>query len=94
MNEDIRMEEWYWKYQKEDDDQNDERALNVKKNRRYSRFLKWARRILLVELAVIGFEGLFRFGSLIRGYDSIGGEGILLIALAGVSVWYLRQLIK
>lgn len=92
--DDIRMENWYWTRVKEDDIQNAERTTEIKKHRRYARFLKWARRILLVELAVIGFEGLFRFGSLIRGYDSIGGEGILLIALAGVSVWYLRQLIK
>ncbi len=91
MNEDIRMEEWFWKYQKEDDDQNDERALNVKKNRRYSRFLKWARRILLVELAVIGIEALYRFGSVIRGYNSFGGESLVLIALAGAALWYISR---
>lgn len=92
--EDIRMTDWYWKYRKADDDQNAERAAEIKKRRRYARFLKWARRILLVEMAVIGFESLSKFGCLVRGYPSIGGEGILLVVLAGASIWYLHQLIK
>lgn len=92
--EDIKMEPWYWARVKEHDIQNAERGIEIRRHRRYARFLKWARRILLIELAVIGFEALFKLGSLVRGYPSIGGEGALVIALAGASAWYLHRLMK
>ena len=92
--DDIRMENWYWTRVKEDDIQNAERTTEIKKRRRYARFLKWARRILLVELTVISMEGLYRFGGLIRGYNSFGGESLVLIALAGCAAYWFWERAK
>ena len=92
--EDIRMEDFYWRYQKEDDMEEVEKDVKRKKRRRYANWLKWARRILMVELAVILWEGMFQFGHLVRGYSSVGGESIALLALIGYSAWQLHKIIK
>lgn len=92
--EDIRMENWYWRKFKESDRQDNERELETKKNRRHARFLKWARRILLVEATCIGVEVLYKLGHFVRGYDSIGGEGLLVIALAGCAAYWFWERAK
>lgn len=91
---DIRMENWYWTGQHQDDLKESKRIKVKRQRRHYARWMKWARRILLAEMFVIGFEGLYQFGRLIRGYNSFGGESILLIALAGCAAWHLRKIIK
>lgn len=88
---DIRVENWYWKYQKEDDAVEAERNTRIKKRQRFLRFRGAARKILLVELGVIGIEALYHFGALIRGYNSFGGESLVLIALAGAALWYISR---
>ena len=88
---DIRMEDWYWQYQKADDIAEDEINSRIRKRQRYIRFRSAARKILLVELGVIGIEALWKFGGLIRGYNSFGGESLLLIALAGFALWKIRR---
>lgn len=89
--DDIRMEDWYWTYQHEEDAMEAERAALQKKRQRFLRFLRAARKVLAVEAAVIGVEALYHFGSLIRGYDSIGGEALIILALIGVGAWKLRE---
>ncbi len=89
--ENIKMEPWYWSKFKESEKQNNERELEVKKNRRHARFLKWARRILLAEATCIGVEVLYKLGHFVRGYDSIGGEGLLVIALAGAAAYWFWE---
>ena len=92
--EDIRYENWYWHGKHKDDLEDSDRIRTRRARRHNARWMKWARRILLAEIAVIGFEAMYRFGSLIRGYDSFGGESLLLIALAGVAAYKLREVLK
>ena len=94
MGNDIRYESWYWPGLQKDDHEAAQRSRKGRQRRRNARWMKWARRVLLAELAVILFEGMFQFGDLVRGYPSIGGEGIALLALIGFSAWKLRELIK
>lgn len=89
--ENIRMEDWFWSYQNEDDAIEAERCTRIKKRQRFLRFRSAARKILLVELGVIGIEVLYHFGALIRGYNSFGGESLVLIALACAAVWQISR---
>lgn len=90
----IRMENWIWSYIKRDEDNESERKTEMRKRARYARFLKWARRILFVEAAVIGFEGLYQLGSLVRGYPSIGGESMVIVALFAFAAYKFREIAK
>jgi hypothetical protein len=92
--EDIRMENWFWSYKKEDEQEDVERNKTKRKRQRNARWMKWARRVLMVELGVILIEGMFQFGHLVRGYNSFGGESLVLLALIGAGAWQLRQIIK
>ncbi len=94
MDQDIRMEDWFWKCQGEDEKQEAAKDAEVRQSRKDTRWMKWARRVLLVEMAVILFEAMYRFGSVVRGYNSFGGESVLLLALIGVSAWQLRDILK
>ena len=94
MENDIRYESWFWAGQQEDDHEEAERSRKGRARRRNARWMKWARRILLAELAVILFEGCYQFGHLIRGYNSFGGESIALLALIGFSAWKLREIVR
>lgn len=94
MDQDIRMEDWFWKCQSEDDKREAAKDTELKQSRKDTRWMNRVRRILLVEMAVILFEAMYRFGSVVRGYNSFGGESVLLLALIGVSAWRLRDIIK
>lgn len=88
---DIRMEDWTARYQIEDDAIEAERCTRIKKRQRYLRFRGIARKVIALEVGVIGIEALYRFGHIIRGYNSIGGESLVLIALAGAALWYIGR---
>ena len=91
---DIRMEDFYWKNKREEEIAEARKSSAIRQHRKYSRWLGAARKVLLVELAVILFEGAYRFGYVIRGYNSFGGESLFLMALAAFSVYKLRELMK
>ena len=91
---DIRMEDWYWKCQQENDLEDANRIADGRQRRKNARWMKWARRVLLVELAVIVFEAMYQFGYVIRGYNSFGGESLVLLGLIGFSAWQFRHLLK
>lgn len=88
---DIRMEDWTARYQIEDEADTAERNNRIKKRQRYLRFRGIARKVIALEVGVIGIEALYRFGHIIRGYNSIGGESLVLIALAGAALWYISR---
>jgi len=94
MGNDIRYEDWYWNGQHQEDHAEAERSRKGRQRRRNARWMKWARRILMVELGVVLFEGCYQFGHLVRGYNSFGGESVALLALIGFSAWQLRRIIK
>lgn len=54
------------------------RKLKARRNRK--RFLKIAKSVLAIECGVLLIEGLYRFGTVIRGYNSFGGESLLVVA--------------
>lgn len=88
---DIIYEDWTAKHQIMDEADTADRNNRIKRRQRYLRFRSIARKIFALELGVIGIEALYRFGSVIRGYDSIGGESLVLIALAGAALWYVGR---
>lgn len=88
---DIRYEDWTARYQIEDEADTAERNSRIKKRQRYLRFRGIARKVIALEVGVIGIEALYRFGHLIRGYNSFGGESLVLIALAGAALWYISR---
>ena len=94
MTNDIRMENFYWRCQKQGEQAEVEDLKKKRQRQRNARWMKWARRILMVELAVILFEGMYRFGYAIRGYNSFGGESMVILALIGFSAWKLKDILK
>ena len=88
---DIRMEDWTAKHQIMDEAIEAERNQKIRKRQKYIRFRSIARTIFALELGVIGIEALYRFGHIIRGYNSIGGESLVLIVLAGAALWYISR---
>lgn len=94
MNNDLRYEDWFWNGQSQEDHQEAERLRKGRQRRRHARWMKWARRVLLVELGIILFEGMYQFGNVIRGYNSFGGESLLLLALIGFLAWKLREILR
>ena len=71
-----------------------QRDRERRRNRKHARFMRISRWVLLIEMAVIIFEGMYRFGEVVRGYPSFGGESLVLMALIGVSAWKIRKIIK
>jgi hypothetical protein len=57
-----------------------EREAIRETRRKNAKFMRVVKKILTVEFAVIGFEALYRLGGLVRGYNSFGGESMLIIA--------------
>lgn len=88
---DIRYEDWTAKHQIMDEASEAERKQKIRKRQKYIRFRSIARKIFALELGVIGIEALYRFGSVIRGYNSFGGESLVLIVLAGLALWYIGR---
>ena len=88
---DIRYEDWTAKHQIMDEAIEAERNTRIKKRQKYIRFRGIARKVIALEVGVIGIEALYRFGHIIRGYNSFGGESLVLIALVGAALWYLRK---
>lgn len=68
-----------------------QRDADRRANRKNNRFLRIARKVLAVELAVILIEGMYHMGHFFRGYDSFGGESLLLLALIGGAVFWARR---
>ena len=59
--------------------------------RRNAKFMRIVKPIFAVECAVVLIEGLYRMGGLFRGYPSFGGEGMLVLALIGAGIYYIRH---
>lgn len=94
METDIRMENFYWAAQHREEQAEVEDLKKKRQRQRNARWMKWARRILMIEMSVILFEGMYRFGYAIRGYNSFGGESMVILALIGFSAWKLKDIIK
>ena len=88
---DIVYEDWTAKHQIMDEAIEAERNQKIKKRQKYLRFRGIARKVIALEVGVIGIEALYRFGHIIRGYNSIGGESLVLIALAGLAIWHISR---
>lgn len=59
--------------------------------RKTARFARVAKKVLLVEFTVVGFEALYRLGGLIRGYNSFGGESMLILAALAVYAYWQHK---
>ena len=94
MNTDIRLEDYYWHAQHQEDLDEAERIREKRQRKRNASWMKWAKRVLMMEMAVILFEAMYQFGCVIRGYNSFGGESLVLIGLIGFFAWQFRHLLK
>lgn len=68
-----------------------ERTAEREARRKTARFVRAAKKVLAVEFAVVGFEALYRLGSLIRGYNSFGGESMLILAALAVYAYWQHK---
>lgn len=67
------------------------RDAERRRQRKNNRFMRIARKALAVELTFVLIEGMYHFGSVVRGYDSLGGEALLVFALIGAAVVWIRR---
>lgn len=92
---DIRMEDWFWKCQSEDDKREVAKDTVLKQSRKDTRWMNRVRRILFVELVAILLSVLYEIGgTAVRGYPSFGGESLLALALIGAGLYRLRDILK
>lgn len=93
--QDIRMEDWFWKCQGEDEKQEAAKNAEVRQSRKDTRWMNWVRRILLVEVVVILLNVMYEIGgTIVRGYSSFGGESLLVLALIGAGLYRMRDVLK